>query len=127
LTLESVSICINDAGTRGGGIYTGSNDGKIRLTNTLVARNSAYNGGGMALSFGSAGELTMTNVTLSGNTVRHLSSAYSGIAIDNGHLIIRNRIIDNYIDGAIDIAGSGNRLVRGSTDFLDASPAFVDG
>ncbi|MFB2120622.1 MBG domain-containing protein [Parapedobacter sp. 2B3] len=127
LTLESVSICINDAGTRGGGIYTGSNDGKIRLTNTLVARNSAYNGGGMALSFGSAGELTMTNVTLSGNTVRHLSSASSGIAIDNGHLIIRNSIIDNYIDGAIDIAGSGNSLVRGSTDFLDASPAFVDG
>src|SRR5262249_32852226 len=73
-TVNDVLLTTNKAPSiaLGGGIY---NYGNLTLTNTTLARNSAYYGGGISNAFATA---NLTNVTLSGNT----AIAYGG-GMDN--------------------------------------------
>jgi len=119
---KSVTICENTAHEGAGGMYV--HNGGVRLTNALITRNNAVYGGGIVVYLLSDGTLALTNVTLAGNSG---NIAPAGIRNDSGvGMVIRNRIIDNPIEGNIDVANSGNSIVRGRSEFLDVSPEFVD-
>lgn len=118
LTLAAVVVAGNTAGGGtvagggcGGGLY---NQGTVAVTDSAIYDNRADGEGGGI--FSTAGGLTLTNSTLSGN----FAPAGGGIAVLEGPSALRNATVAD--NGALAPGGSGGGLfVRSSTAADDMS------
>jgi hypothetical protein len=103
----------------GGGIY--SNGGTLTLTNSTVSRNTVYylQGGGI---YSNGGTLTLTNSTVSGNV-----GTDGGGIFNDGTLTLTNTLVDNdCVLPASIVSGGGNLESPGNTCGFDQSTDQVN-
>ena len=91
VTVTNSAFIGNVSGFSGGGLYLGRGTGSV--TNSTFSGNYAHVRGG-AIYNGHNATLTLTNVTVSGNTAWHAD----GIRNYNARLILRNSIINDDSD-----------------------------
>ena len=94
----------------GGGIFSDTNFGYVLIERTTISGNSTDLGAGIT-NF--AGDMTLTNVTVSGNMSGHLGAGVSGANIAvNASTIVDNQL--NGTDGAGVFADGGTIQVKNS-------------
>ena len=85
-TITNSTISGNTSTDEGGGVW---NDGKLDLTNVTITDNQAEFGGGI-FNAGSAGDLTLTNTIVAGNSATISAPDCSGSLNSSGRDIIQN-------------------------------------
>lgn len=136
-TIDRCFIGNNLSSRNGGGIYLGSFT-NVRVINSVISGNRAFEGGGgiAALTFNS--NFTLINSTIANNITTRGSG---GIEVRTTQATIRNSIVFNnsrngdiseITNGSLQQENLSNNIVRGGhRDFgperaLDASPLFVN-
>jgi len=96
MTLERVMISSNSSTEYGGGVHINHDDlaDSAVLINVTISGNTSRVGGGIGLTGGSVGEVTINNATIAGNTATYTTSGGGGLHA-YAPVVIRNSIIDN--------------------------------
>jgi len=105
---RGVRVEENKAGVFGGGLFA-TGPGVVRLERLVVARNSAWNGGG-GMALASTGDLRVVNTTISGNSAGNGAAIRLTGAADLVSLTIVGNVSSNdspHLGGAFFRAGSG--------------------
>ncbi|MDJ0807592.1 MAG: cadherin-like domain-containing protein, partial [Gammaproteobacteria bacterium] len=122
-TLTQVTISDNTAAGTGGGIITDSPTSNTTINNSLIEGNTAHNGGGIS----SGGTLTMTNITVSGNTATNVAGglySHAGTTITNSTFTLNDandgggiRVPSGTIS-VLNTISAGNTSMSGHNDVL---------
>ncbi|MCB1100058.1 MAG: hypothetical protein KDN22_31125, partial [Verrucomicrobiae bacterium] len=87
--LQNSTVAGNFAAKEGGGLWN-SGVGMMSVYSSTVSGNSAPKGGGIFAQAGAAGDLQVTNSTVSGNTV---TGNGAGIGLEGGSLFLLNSTV----------------------------------
>jgi hypothetical protein len=134
VTILNSTLANNRAVNNGGAII---NQGRMTITNSTLARNSAANyGGGAIRNISYAGNLSISNSTVTGNSAGGSSLGGGGISNDATLNLKNSLVVGNSAPAGANVSGSfndqGNNLIAGTaaqaglqTDNNDA-PVLAD-
>lgn len=88
-TAASVTIAANQATSTGGGVKNDSG-GTVTLTNVTLSGNSAFGGGGL---YNHDGTATLENVTLVGNSATNVGGGITNSSLGTPHLSLTNVLV----------------------------------
>jgi len=110
LTVSNSTFAGNSSATNGGGIYSTAEQGTL-LVNVTIADNSAEFGGGIAVGF--AGILRLSNTIVARNTATVSGPDITGRAVSNGHNLVGDVSggLFHAVLGAVDQVGTADNPI----------------